>query len=468
METKPTIPWLRKAIPLWVERPVDIAALAAFRFLFGSMMALAMVRFIAKGWVSELYVEPAFHFTYPGFGWVHPWPGGWMHLHFFLLALLACGVALGCFYRLCAVLFFLGFTYVELLDQTTYLNHYYLICLLSGLLAVLPAHRLWSIDVWRNPALRTEAAPAWTLNLMRFQVGVVYLFAGLAKINSDWLFKAEPLRIWLAARSDLPFIGPLLDEPWVAFAASWFGAAFDVSIVFLLLCRRTRKPAFLLVIVFHVATWLLFNIGIFPWIMLVAATVFFPPDWPRTFVSRFHTIFSARFILPSFARMRSVIAKEQCLQPAPRFQASFSLLLLLAVYATVQLALPIRSYFTEGRPAWTCTGFNCAWRVMIAEKTGYTEFYASDPASGSRWKIPTEIYLTPRQEMMMAQDPDLIRQMSRRMANDIKQRGKKSIQINVESFATLNGRPSQRLIDPDIDLAGPIKSGWILPLVKQE
>src|SRR5882724_7420421 len=117
-----------------VAPPVDIASLAAFRILFGLLMAGAMVRFMAKGWVRQFYLEPAFHFTYPGFEWVRPWPDALMYAHFILLALLALGVALGVFYRVCITLFFLGFTYIELIDQTAYLNHYYLISLISGLL----------------------------------------------------------------------------------------------------------------------------------------------------------------------------------------------------------------------------------------------------------------------------------------------------------------------------------------------
>src|SRR6185436_6511242 len=121
------------------------------------IMFAAMIRFLAKGWVREFYVAPQFHFTYPGFEWVQPRPDFWMHAHFVLLALLALGIGLGFFYRACTVLFFLGFTYVELLDQTTYLNPYYLISLLSGLLIFLPAHRAWSIDAWLKPKLRTSS-----------------------------------------------------------------------------------------------------------------------------------------------------------------------------------------------------------------------------------------------------------------------------------------------------------------------
>ena len=482
---------LREALARVVTLPVDIASLAAFRILFGLLMAAAMVRFLAKGWVAQLYVEPAFHFTYPGFEWIRPWPTALMHAHFVLLTLLALGVAFGFFYRICITLFFLGFAYVELMDQTTYLNHYYLISLLSGLLIFLPAHRAWSFDTWRRPEIAIEAVPAWALNILRFQVAVVYVFAGLAKLNADWLFRAEPLRIWLAARSDLPLFGPLLGQLWVAYAASWFGAVFDLSVVFFLLCGRTRRIAYALAVFFHVMTWLLFNIGMFPWVMLVAATVFFPAHWPRDFLLRVSARAGNRFKVGTSytspkcpeetpgkngdscnSSLRCVqiagqipvaAAPESPLRVLPRYKISL-LLPAVCVYAAVQLALPLRSFFCAAPPAWTGAGFNCAWRVMVAEKTGYVEFYAFDPVIGRRWRLPARDYLTPRQETMMAQDPDLIRAFARHLAADLRKQGHPQIQIRADAFATLNGRPSQRMIDPKVNLAARVPGGWILPL----
>ena len=466
---------MRSAVTRLLEAPVDIAALAAFRILFGTMMALGMARFLAKGWVRELYVAPAFHFTYPGFEWVRPLPDFWMHAHFVLLAVLAAGIALGCCYRVCVVLFFLGFTYVELLDQSNYLNHYYFISLLSGLMIFLPAHRAWSVDGWRNPELRAATVPAWTLNLLRFQVGVVYFFAGLAKVNADWLLHAQPLRLWLAARSDLPIIGPWLNEMWVAHAASWGGAIFDLTIPFLLLHRRTRAPAYVAVMVFHVTTWLLFNIGMFPWIMMVAALVMFPAGWPRSFAGRVtgrdptrgeagHQTANAG-VVPSELAGRSWGETPRIAgatpAPLPRWGIA-----LLAAYIVLQLALPLRTYLMSQPPAWTGRGFNLAWQVMIVEKTGFVEFHAVDPASGQRRRIATRDYLTPRQEMMMAQDPQLIRAFARHLSSDLRRRGEPDVQIKVNAYASLNGRPSQPMINPAIDLAGPVPADWIVPLAR--
>ncbi|MDF2697959.1 MAG: Vitamin K-dependent gamma-carboxylase, partial [Labilithrix sp.] len=46
--------------------------------------------------------------------------------------------------------------------------------------------------------------PAWVLWLVRFQIGLVYFYGGVGKLETDWLFRAMPLRIWLAANGDFP------------------------------------------------------------------------------------------------------------------------------------------------------------------------------------------------------------------------------------------------------------------------
>jgi vitamin K-dependent gamma-carboxylase len=139
---------------------VDAASLAAFRILFGLLMAASMLRFIALGWVDEFYVMPTFHFTWDPVPWALPLPAALMHLLFAALTVLALAVAAGWHYRVCMLLFFAGFTYVELIDKTTYLNHYYLVRLLSAMLVALPAHRMWSIDA-RRFGWTDQAVAAW-------------------------------------------------------------------------------------------------------------------------------------------------------------------------------------------------------------------------------------------------------------------------------------------------------------------
>ena len=96
----------------------------------------------------------------------------------------------------------------------------------------------------RPPGRRARArSPRGWVWLLRFQVGVVYAFAGLAKLQADWLVRALPLRLWLPARADLPLVGRLLGVAATAHVLAIAGAAFDCSIVPLLLWRRTRPVA---------------------------------------------------------------------------------------------------------------------------------------------------------------------------------------------------------------------------------
>ena len=430
----------------FVDAPADIASLAVFRILFGSLMAASMIRFLALGWVDDFYVVPTYHFTWELFPWVAPLPGPLMHTIFVVLALLGCGIALGWYYRACAALFFLGFTYVELIDKTTYLNHYYLVTLLSALLVVLPAHRAWSVDARRSRPLAADTVPAWTINLLRFQIAVVYVFAGLAKLNADWMFDAQPLRMWLAARSDLPLIGPFLTHFWVALAFSWFGAAYDLTVPLFLLRRRTQPLAYLTVVVFHVMTALLFPIGIFPWLMIVVTTVFLPPDWPRRWLGH-------------GGAARSVV-------DAPR-RATTATVTMLGLYTAIQIALPLRAYWPGIDPDWTGRGFNFAWRVMLIEKAGDTEFIVLDRLTGRQWRVASRDYVTARQDKIMAQDPFMVRSLARHIGATLRSQGMSSVEVRADSVASLNGRAAQRLVDPTVDLAGPTSSPWILPLRRQ-
>ena len=133
------------------QRHVDIASLAAFRIIFGTVMFAGILRFLATGWIEKLYGEPSWFFTYPGFGWVRPWPVWAMYLHYGVLAVLALAIALGAWHRLACVLFTIGFAYTQLIDVTNYLNHHYLVVLLGVQLALLPANAEWSLDARRDP-----------------------------------------------------------------------------------------------------------------------------------------------------------------------------------------------------------------------------------------------------------------------------------------------------------------------------
>lgn len=412
-----------------LETPVDAASLGALRIAFGVVMAVAIVRFAAMGWIDELYVRPSFHFTFWGFGWVRPWPAWGLYAHFAALGLLAILIALGVYARIAALLFTLGFAYLELIDATYYLNHYYAIVLFGALVAATPCDRAFAL----RPAGATGPVPFAAVAALRAQLGIVYFFAGLAKLQPDWLLRAEPLRTWLAARTDVPVVGPLLGHVEVAYAMSWAGAAFDLSVPFLLAWRRTRPLAYLAVVGFHLATGALFRIGMFPWVMIVLTPIFFEPDWPRR----------------ALARLRGVRSAEPVAQPRrPLPRAVWAA---LAAWMLVQVALPLRHHLYAGDLLWTGEGMRWAWHVMVAERAGYAELRVVD-AQGRTSIVDPSDELTPLQARMMAVEPELLLRYAHHVRDQRARRGE-PVRVHADVFVSLNGRPSRRLVDPTVDLA---------------
>ncbi|MET0697493.1 MAG: HTTM domain-containing protein, partial [Acidimicrobiia bacterium] len=366
---------------------VSAASGALFRIGFGIVGVVLVVRFFARGWIETLLIEPAYHFSYPGFEWVRVWPEPWMHLHFLVIGLAALGIAIGYRYRLSAGLFALSLGYVELIDRSLYLNHYYWLVLTAAVMVFLPLNATLSLDA-RHGRVRTPGRyPAWVIWMLRFQVGMVYVFAGLAKLNGDWLLRAEPLSTWLPARSEMWLIGPVLTLPVVAYLFSWAGALFDLTIVGWLSWRPSRPYAYVALVVFHTLTWLMFpSIGLFPLLMSLSALVFFDPAWLE------------RFLPARKARVTSAPKRAGSLHHPVWIGLG-------ALYVMVMVALPLRHHLTPGDVKWTGEGYLGSWQVMLSEKSASADFVVTDRDTGESWKVPPPDYLTERQRMVMATDP---------------------------------------------------------------
>ncbi|MGB3617985.1 MAG: HTTM domain-containing protein [Catalinimonas sp.] len=458
----------------WLHAPTSAAPLAVFRMGFGALLFFSTLRFWWLGWIEDHYLDPLLHFKYWGFEWVEaPGAVGIYALHVVMLTA-AVGVMVGYRYRWAAAALFFSFTYCELIDLTYYLNHYYFVSLTSALLVVLPAHRRASVDALRRP-LPTDV-PRWTVVALQLQLALVYFYAGTAKINADWLLHAQPLRLWLPAHDDLFLIGPWLREVWVAYAFSWAGMLYDLTIPFWLLWRPTRPWAYAAVIAFHVMTGILFQIGVFPLVMIVATWIFFPAPlherilavlsrigrWteegrktedkgPRTEVNRQSAMGgrqSATRRPPSVLHIRPSV-----------FSFKSSVFLPLLLFFLFQLLFPWRYLLYPGNVFWTEEGYRFAWRVMLMEKAGTATFYVRDGQTGREGVVVNGEFLNPHQEKQMSMQPDMILQFAHYLRDHYAARGVADPEVRAEVYVTLNGRPGQLLIDPHVNLAAE-EDGW--------
>lgn len=456
----------------YITSDTGIAPLAMFRVLFGFMMCVSIARFYLNGWIHDLYVMPKFYFPYLGFEWVKPLGETGMYFIFALIFVSSFFIMLGFLYRISALLFFLSFTYVELIDKTNYLNHYYFISIVGFLLIFLPAHRYFSLDARLFPSIKITHVPRWTIDSIKLQLGIVYFFAGVAKLNYDWLFEAMPLKLWLPARAgDLPIIGFLMDEVWIAYLFSWFGCIYDLLIPFFLLSKNYRPYAYFFVIAFHILTWSLFNIGMFPFIMIVSTLIFFDTEFHQKIIDKLS------FMGISTISKSEIRTLSRPKEVNPKLGLTSKIILAVFIlHFSLQILLPFRYLLYPEKLFWTEEGFRFSWRVMLMEKGGVAIFKVGDTSFNGEIEIMNSDYLTPIQEKMMSTQPDMILQFAHHLRDEYKGKtieihGKKFTfndpVVKVESYVTLNGSGTRQFVDPNVDLAQvnyDLKHrDWILP-----
>lgn len=442
---------------------VDPASLVVFRVCWGGLMFWHVLEYFLTERLQRQYIDPVFHFSYPGFSWVQPLPAVAMKLLFLGMLVAALGIAAGAFYRFCAAYFFVGITYLFLLDAAFYQNHFYLICLISFWVWRLPLHRAGSVDARRRPELAMATLPASALWMLRFHIAVPYFFGGVAKLNADWLLRAQPLKLWLSEGLDkklqVDWLLEVLKAPSVAYGMAWAGAAFDLAVVPLLLWRRTRLAAFVAALVFHTLNNTLFQIGVFPFFMAAASLLFFDPDWPR------------RWWKADQKKTGQKKKQKTSVAVAPEAPPSRLAVRLTVVYLVVQLLLPFRHFLIPGNVDWTEEGHRFAWRMKLRDKRGDLRFVAHDPTTGNSVPMSnTALLLTSYQHRMMGHDPDLIRQFAAFLARRLRQEGSPASRVRASTQIAWNGRPPAPQIDPAVDLSQePWRWGaapWILPAPK--
>ena len=420
-------------------------------------MTFSIIRFWLKGWIETIYIEPSFHFSYYFFEWIKP-IGGYTYLLFFICGVSAFMVAIGYRYKLSIIIFFLSFTYIELMDKTTYLNHYYFISILSFLMIFLPANNSYSLDsITRN--INYTKVYKWNVDVIKLLLFIVYFYSGLAKINSDWLIEAQPLKIWLTSNYDLPVIGELMQKTWIHYLMSWGGMIYDLSIAFLLIYKKTRLFAFMLVIFFHVFTAILFPIGMFPYIMIMGSVIFFSSNIHKNILDYLFDILG----LSKFYKSDQMITME-----LKSFENRRSTLTIITIFFLIQFFFPFRYIFYPGELFWNEQGYRFSWRVMLIEKKGYTNFKVVDGQNKKSFYVNNEDFLTEFQERQMSFQPDFIIEFAHHLGDYYKSKGIEKVEIYCDSYVTLNGRMSKKFIDSEIDLLKE-KNGfnhkkWIIPI----
>jgi hypothetical protein len=229
---------------------------------------------------------------------------------------------------------------------------------------------------------------------------------------------------------------------------------FDLLIVPAILWRKTRWPALAAMIFFHVANARLFPIGIFPWLMLGATTIFLPPDWPRKWLA--------------WLGVKPAGEVPTMPHPARLSVATGLILAALSLHFAVQLIVPFRHCLYEDDASWTEEGHLFAWRMKLRDKRGWMRFAVTDLATGQTIVREPEKYLPRFQYNALLMSPDLVWQHAQHLAAEARAAGAGRVEVRCQSSISLNGRQPQPLVDAAVDLAAEPRplghASWVVQL----
>ena len=415
--------------------------MAVFRIAFGVSIVVNSAMYVPRV-IREHHIEPSFHFSYGPVDFLEPLPGFGMYLVYFAMMATGVLIAIGRWYRWAASSFFVLTTYIFLLDSTFYQNHEYLISLLAALMVLLPVNGFWSLDakLGRTPA--SDVVPAWVVWMLRFQIGVPYFFGGVAKLNGDWL-RGEPLRMWMAVRTDVEPFHTLLTNASVIWFMVYGALLLDLLVVPLLLYRKTRLAAYVVVCGFHFINVWLFGLYIFPWLMMAATLIFFPSDWPLRLLQRFGSAEETDGESATVAPLGSPT-------PPPTWTLVPTILVLWVV---LQSLIPLRHIAIEGSSSWTEEGHRFAWHMMLRDKSGTARFTLTD--GEHTWTVDPADLLTKDQLRELAWYPEHLVQFAHHLSSV-----HGGAEVRADTSVSLNGRDPQPIVDPTIDLAAVPTTWW--------
>jgi vitamin K-dependent gamma-carboxylase len=429
---------------------VDNSPLILFRIIFGFLLLYSAITKMLSGYISDVFIKPPFTFNFIGFDFLQPLPGNGMYWYFGAMAVLSLLVMVGGWYRFAIIGHTLLWVGIYLMQKSYYNNHYYLILLLSFLLIFMPAHRYCSLDVKRGAVAPTLTCPQWVSWLFIGQVAIVYFYAGIAKLNPDWL-SGRFLATQLSKTGTQPIIGALFKHHLFHLLVSYGGVAFDLLIVPLLLWPATRRFAFLFSCFFHLFNAYTLRIGIFPYLSIALLLFFLNP----AAVGRFF-----------FRRRTPVVARP--LQPAGNLLHHKLIVCACALYLFIQLVLPMRSWFYPGNVDWTEEGYRMSWKMMSRTKTGRIHFKVIDPVTRQQWIVDPATTFPGYHARYVAVLPDFAWQYAQHLQKEFTARGYPNAQVYAIGSVSLNRRAPRPLIDSTVNLAAvkwqPFSHAtWILP-----
>lgn len=341
-------------------------------------------------------------------------------------------LALGILPRLGALLFMLAFGYLFLIDMSWYNNHYYLWCLLAFLFVVVDTHNSYSIiDVFKKDTSKKISGIA--IQSFKILISIVYLYAAIVKINPDWL-QGYPATLWFQNRG---YANPNL----YGTALSYAGLFYDLLMPFLLWTLPRKIWVAIPYFAFHISNNFMFNIGMFPFVMMAAWLLFAMPNLQFSkLVHQFKTAIELQIV-------------RMCI---------------ILFFIVFNIVFPLRFLLYEGRTSWHRQGYYFSWRMMLDNyEIAEFNFLVKLPTLNKEYNVDFKQLMTFRQFDNIYNDPYCLWYVSQILKEDaIKKYNEPNPEVYTTSLILLNQHPKRYLINPRLNLANKeykvLKNNWFI------
>ena len=407
-------------------RQISAVPLHIFRLFFSLCLALEFIRHLYYNRAHAWYADTPFHYRWEYPFNLLPLPTTTLtyQIHFVLTIIVSLCFATGRHHRFVGTLLFGLYGWCFSWDKSYYNNHYYLILLFIFELTAVGTNT------------KRRFIPQWHLLLLRYQLSIVYIYGGIAKLNDDWM-NGWPVRKWMTTAfndamndvfSELNVDArSTLNQEWglqlqlIPEGCTWFlvygGLFFDLLIVPMMVwSKRSRRVGVVLIFAFHSINACLFSIGIFPVIGICSTVLFYDdaeelPLW-----------------MVSLVKEKEDEENEEDSSEQRHGQSIIErrTLCCLILFAVVQLGLPLRHFIyhmgTDGQVVgWTGNGELFAWRMMLTSKecTGYFVVqYRNRQGEEEKEEVYVEtLGLSQKQEWRAFQHSDYTVQLARYVAS---------------------------------------------------
>lgn len=410
-------------------------------------IALELIQFKKRGYFQAFLVDARIRFPYEFFPLNVEFTPQAFNALFATVVISAVFCSAGLFFRYSKWIFTLSFGFLFFQDKMLWNNHWYLFFLVGILSLFMKLEASWSVDSVINPKVKKTYSPRWYFEIFKLQIFVVYFFAGIAKLNYDWLVMAEPIGTFIKQRENYFVLGWLFKMDGAKYFFAYTGLLFDLLIGFILFSDKFKKSGIILTFIFNVLNAIIFDIGLFPFIMLTSNLLFLKQT------AAFET------------NSKKITGTKQ---PDDKSVLKTSTLFFLTLYVFFQFTFPMRQFLYHGNPSWIGICERFSWRMMIQIKEPEKyDFYIT--AKDINKKIDLRTYLFPPQIMAQIVFPDMIVQTAKAIKIDAEHSGVINPEIKAEIIVSFNKRTSQNLIDPSVNLAVQKYSffkppSWVVPL----